>query len=94
MLGIRQLDHLVLRVSNLQAMMHFYIDVLGCTLEKVQEKYRALAVARRGGADRSGAGGWRSSGRRAGPHPDGKAATWTISVYRLSHSTARQSSRT
>ena len=31
MLGIRQLDHLVLRVSNLQAMMHFYIDVLGCT---------------------------------------------------------------
>ena len=37
MLGIRQLDHLVLRVSNLQAMMHFYIDVLGCTLEKVQE---------------------------------------------------------
>ena len=37
MLQIRQLDHVVLRVSNLQAMMHFYIDVLGCTLEKVQE---------------------------------------------------------
>ena len=38
MLQIRQLDHVVLRVTNLQAMMHFYIDVLGCTLEKVQEK--------------------------------------------------------
>ena len=38
MLQIKQLDHLVLRVVNLQAMMHFYMDVLGCTLEKVQEK--------------------------------------------------------
>ena len=38
MLQIRQLDHVVLRVTNLQAMTHFYIDVLGCTLEKVQEK--------------------------------------------------------
>jgi glyoxylase I family protein len=38
MLQIKQLDHLVLRVVNLQAMMHFYIDVLGCKLEKVQEK--------------------------------------------------------
>ena len=28
MLQIRQLDHVVLRVTNLQAMMHFYIDVL------------------------------------------------------------------
>ena len=34
MLQIRQLDHVVLRVSNLQAMTHFYIDVLGCTLER------------------------------------------------------------
>ena len=37
MLRIRQLDHVVLRVVDLQSMMHFYIDVLGCTLEKVQE---------------------------------------------------------
>jgi glyoxylase I family protein len=37
MLQIRQVDHVVLRVSNLQAMMRFYIDVLGCTLDKVQE---------------------------------------------------------
>ncbi|HLY87968.1 MAG TPA: VOC family protein [Acetobacteraceae bacterium] len=37
MLRITQLDHLVLRVVDLRAMLHFYVDVLGCTLEKVQE---------------------------------------------------------
>ena len=37
MLRITQLDHLVLRVVDLKAMMHFYVDVLGCSLEKVQE---------------------------------------------------------
>ena len=37
MLRITQMDHLVLRVTDLRAMMRFYIDVLGCTLEKVQE---------------------------------------------------------
>lgn len=37
MLHIKQVDHLVLRVVDLQAMMKFYIDVLGCSLEKVQE---------------------------------------------------------
>ncbi len=37
MLRIKQLDHLVLRVTDLQAMMAFYIDVIGCTLEKTQE---------------------------------------------------------
>ena len=37
MLQIKQLDHLVLRVSDLKAMMGFYIDVIGCSLEKTQE---------------------------------------------------------
>jgi glyoxylase I family protein len=37
MLQIRQVDHLVLRVVDLQAMTKFYIDVLGCSMEKVQE---------------------------------------------------------
>jgi len=37
MLQIKQFDHLVLRVVNLQAMMRFYMEVLGCTVEKVQE---------------------------------------------------------
>jgi catechol 2,3-dioxygenase-like lactoylglutathione lyase family enzyme len=37
MLRIREIDHIVLRVVNLDAMLHFYTDVLGCPLEKVQE---------------------------------------------------------
>lgn len=37
MLTIKQLDHLVLRVSDLQAMMTFYTEVIGCPVEKIQE---------------------------------------------------------
>jgi catechol 2,3-dioxygenase-like lactoylglutathione lyase family enzyme len=37
MLTIKHLDHLVLRVTDLAAMMAFYTDVLGCKVEKVQE---------------------------------------------------------
>ena len=35
---IRQLDHIVLRVQDLRSMLRFYIDVLGCTMERTQEK--------------------------------------------------------
>src|SRR3954447_12316866 len=35
---LRALDHIVLRVRNLDASLAFYRDVLGCTLDKVQEK--------------------------------------------------------
>ena len=38
MFKIKQIDHLVLRVIDIDKMMRFYMDVLGCTLEKVQEK--------------------------------------------------------
>jgi catechol 2,3-dioxygenase-like lactoylglutathione lyase family enzyme len=34
---LKQLDHIVLRVSDVQRMLRFYIDVLGCTMEKTQE---------------------------------------------------------
>ncbi|HXC56006.1 MAG TPA: VOC family protein [Rhizomicrobium sp.] len=34
---LRQIDHLVLRVRDLDASLAFYRDVLGCTLDKVQE---------------------------------------------------------
>jgi catechol 2,3-dioxygenase-like lactoylglutathione lyase family enzyme len=37
MLTIRHLDHLVLRVTDLRAMMALYTDVPGCSVEKVQE---------------------------------------------------------
>ena len=35
---IRQLDHLVLRVRDVAAMQAFYCNVLGCTVERVQEE--------------------------------------------------------
>jgi glyoxylase I family protein len=34
MLAIRDIDHVVLRVADLPAMLAFYCDVLGCTLER------------------------------------------------------------
>ena len=37
MLTIKHLDHLVLRVTDLRAMIAFYTDVLGCSIDKVQE---------------------------------------------------------
>lgn len=37
MLPIRDIDHLVLRVCNLETMLHFYCNVLGCTVELRQE---------------------------------------------------------
>jgi glyoxylase I family protein len=35
--AIRQLDHVVLRAKDVDAMLRFYLDVLGCTMEKTQE---------------------------------------------------------
>jgi glyoxylase I family protein len=36
MICLRELDHLVLRVVNLDRMLRFYCDVLGCTVERRQ----------------------------------------------------------
>jgi len=36
--ALRGLDHVVLRVRDLEASLRFYRDVLGCTLDKVQDK--------------------------------------------------------
>jgi glyoxylase I family protein len=36
MIRIREIDHLVLRVVNLEQMLHFYCVVLGCTIERRQ----------------------------------------------------------
>ena len=38
MLKIRQIDHLVLRVVDLRTMLEFYVNVIGCTLERVEEE--------------------------------------------------------
>jgi glyoxylase I family protein len=37
MIQIREIDHLVLRVVDLDAMLKFYCDVLGCAVERRQE---------------------------------------------------------
>lgn len=37
MFKIREIDHVVLRVVDVESMMKFYMDVLGCGLEKIQE---------------------------------------------------------
>lgn len=38
MFRISHIDHLVLRVVDIDTMMDFYINTLGCSLEKVQEE--------------------------------------------------------
>lgn len=38
MIVLREIDHLVLRVVNLDAMLGFYCNVLGCTIERRQEE--------------------------------------------------------
>ena len=38
MFKILRLDHIVLRVRDVEAMRRFYTDVLGCTLERTQEE--------------------------------------------------------
>ncbi len=38
MIQIREIDHLVLRVVNLEGMLHFYCGALGCTVERRQDK--------------------------------------------------------
>ena len=37
MIHIAEIDHIVLRVSNLEAMLGFYVGVLGCAVEKRQD---------------------------------------------------------
>lgn len=38
MIRIRGLDHLVLRVSDEEAMLRFYCDVMGCSVERRQDE--------------------------------------------------------
>jgi glyoxylase I family protein len=38
MIGIERIDHIVLRVSDLDAMIAFYCDVLGCTVERRRDE--------------------------------------------------------
>jgi glyoxylase I family protein len=38
MFKIRQIDHIVLRVRDIDTMLRFYVDVVGCTLELTQQE--------------------------------------------------------
>lgn len=38
MIRIREIDHLVLRIVDVDAMLHFYCDVLGCTVERRKDE--------------------------------------------------------
>ncbi len=38
MIRIREIDHLVLRVVDLEGMLRFYCDALGCTVERRQDE--------------------------------------------------------
>jgi catechol 2,3-dioxygenase-like lactoylglutathione lyase family enzyme len=38
MIQIREIDHIVLRITDLEAMLRFYCDVLGCKVERRQEE--------------------------------------------------------
>jgi catechol 2,3-dioxygenase-like lactoylglutathione lyase family enzyme len=37
MIRIREIDHLVLRVKDLEAMLRFYCETLGCSIERRQD---------------------------------------------------------
>jgi glyoxylase I family protein len=42
--SLRAIDHVVLRIRDLEASLHFYCDVLGCTLDKRQEAIGLIQV--------------------------------------------------
>lgn len=44
MLRIREIDHLVLRVRDVDAMIRFYGEVLGCPVHRVDEKIRLVQL--------------------------------------------------
>lgn len=49
MIHVRDIDHLVLRVTDLAKMLRFYGDALGCTIERRQEAI-GLVQLRAGGS--------------------------------------------
>jgi catechol 2,3-dioxygenase-like lactoylglutathione lyase family enzyme len=42
--SLRAIDHVVLRIRDLDASLHFYCDVLGCTIDKRQEGIGLIQV--------------------------------------------------
>lgn len=44
MLNIREIDHLVLRVRDVEAMVRFYGEVLGCPVHRIDEKNQLVQL--------------------------------------------------
>ena len=65
---IKGLDHIVLRVRDIDTMLHFYGEVLGCKVEKIQEDLGLWQLRAGDCADRF-CDGRRTDRRQKGPAP-------------------------
>ena len=73
MIQIREIDHLVLRVVDLERMLHFYCEVLGCTIERRQEGLGLIQLrAGRGLIDLVPVAGKLGRAGGAAPGPEGR----------------------
>lgn len=73
MIRIREIDHLVLRVVDLDQMLHFYCDVLGCTIERRQDSIGLVQLrAGRSLVDLVPIGGKLGSAGGAAPGTEGR----------------------
>ncbi|RZL94173.1 MAG: VOC family protein [Variovorax sp.] len=73
MIRIREIDHLVLRVADLEAMLRFYCEALGCTIERRQDAL-GLIQLRAGSSliDLVPVDGQLGRAGGAGPGPEGR----------------------
>lgn len=73
MIRIRELDHLVLRVLDLERMLRFYCDVLGCTIDRRQDAIGLIQLrAGRSLIDLVPVDGKLGSAGGAAPGPEGR----------------------
>jgi glyoxylase I family protein len=73
MICIREIDHLVLRVIDLDQMLRFYCDVLGCTIERRQDSIGLVQLrAGRSLVDLVPIGGKLGSAGGSGPGVEGR----------------------
>jgi catechol 2,3-dioxygenase-like lactoylglutathione lyase family enzyme len=73
MIRIREIDHLVLRVVDLERMLRFYCDVLGCSVERRQDSIGLVQLrAGRSLVDLVPIEGELGSAGGAAPGPEGR----------------------
>lgn len=81
MIRIKGLDHVVIRATNLEKMVEFYCDVLGCKVDRKSSPEIGLVQLRAGDSliDIVSVDG--KIGRSGGLHREKKAGTWTTFVF-------------